>query len=88
MLSTTQKLKIIQKFKNHDKDTGSSEVQVAIISKEIDELMKHLKKHRKDIHSKRGLLQMVSKRRKLLDYLKSVNEENYNKVIKDLGLKR
>jgi small subunit ribosomal protein S15 len=88
MLSTTQKTKIIEKFKTHDGDTGSSEVQIAILSKEIDELAKHLKKHKKDLHSKRGLLQMVSKRRKLLDYLKSTNEESYNKVIKELGLKR
>ncbi len=88
MLKTNQKAKIIAKFKSHDKDTGSSEVQVAILSKQIDELAKHLKKHKKDVHSRRGLLQMVSKRRKLLDYLLKEDEVKYKKTIKELGLKR
>lgn len=88
MLSTKKKSDIIKDFKVNDKDTGSSGVQIAILSKQIDELAKHLKKHKKDFHSKRGLLQMVSKRKKLLSYLKEKNEAEYKKVIKKLGLKR
>ena len=88
MLKTTKKTKIIKEFKAHNKDTGSSEVQVAILTEEIAELAKHLKKHPKDNHSRRGLLGMVSKRRQLLDYLKSEDEKKYKKVIKKLGLKR
>ncbi len=88
MLKPTKKTKIIKEFKAHDTDTGSSEVQIAILTEEIAELAKHLKKHPKDNHSRRGLLGMVAKRKKLLDYLKSENERKYNKVIKKLGLKR
>ena len=75
-------------MKVHGKDTGSSEVQIAIISREIDELAKHLKKHAKDNHSRRGLLKMVSRRRSLLNYLKKEDEKRYKKVIKKLGLKK
>ena len=88
MLKPTKKTKIIKEFKAHDTDTGSSEVQIAILTEEIAELAKHLKKHPKDNHSRRGLLGMVAKRKKLLDYLKSENERKYNKVIKKLGLKK
>ncbi len=88
MLKTDKKSKIIKDYKIHEKDTGSSDVQIAILSKEIDELAKHLKKHPKDNHSRRGLLGMVSKRRKLLDYLMKDDEKRYKKVIKKLGLKK
>lgn len=88
MLNIKQKSKIIQKFQTHEKDTGSSEVQIAILTKQIDELTKHLKKHKKDFHSKRGLLKMVSKRRRLLDYLKKNNEKSYKKIVKEVGLKK
>lgn len=88
MLSAKQKSSIIQNFQTHDKDTGSANVQAAILTKQINELSKHLKKHKKDLHSKRGLLKMVSKRRKMLDYLSKTNEKKYKKVIKELGLKR
>ncbi len=88
MIKQDKKTKIIEDFKAHDTDTGSSDVQVAILTEQIDELAKHLKKHPKDNHSRRGLLKMVAKRRKLLDYLKKENEKRYKKVIKKLGLKR
>ena len=88
MLKTDKKSKIIKDYKIHEKETGSSDVQIAILSKEIDELAKHLKKHPKDNHSRRGLLGMVSKRRKLLDYLMKDDEKRYKKVIKKLGLKK
>jgi small subunit ribosomal protein S15 len=88
MLKTKKKQKIVGDFKTHDKDTGSTEVQVALVSKQIDELTDHLKKHPKDQHSRRGLLKMVSKRRKLLAYLARKNPESYQKVIKKLGLRK
>ncbi len=88
MLKTKQKSKIIEKHQVHDSDTGSVEVQVGILSEEIDHLAKHLKKHAKDNHSRRGLLGMVSKRKKLLSYLAEENEKRYNSLVKKLGLKK
>lgn len=88
MLKANKKSKIIGNFKVHDKDTGSSDVQIAILSEEITELAKHLKKHPKDNHSRRGLLGMVAKRRRLLDYLRDEDEKRYKKVIRKLGLKK
>ena len=88
MLKPTKKTKIIKEHKVHDKDTGSSEVQIAIFTKQIEELTKHLKKHSKDNHSRLGLLKMVAKRKRLLDYLKGEDEKRYKKIIKKLGLKR
>jgi len=88
MIKQTKKDKLIDEYKAHEKDTGSSEVQVAIFTKQIEELTKHLKKHPKDNHSRRGLLKMVSKRKRLLDYLSNEDEKRYKKVIKKLGLKR
>lgn len=78
---------IIKKYKIHDKDTGSPEVQIAIFTEKIDELAKHLKKNRKDNHSRRGLLGMVSKRKRLLTYLKRQDEKRYRAVARKLGLK-
>lgn len=78
---------IIRKFKVHAKDTGSPEVQVALFTEKIAELAKHLKRNRKDHHSRRGLLGMVSKRRRLLNYLKRQDEKRYLKITKKLGLK-
>lgn len=72
----------------HDTDTGSPEVQVAILSKKIDELANHLKKHLKDKHSRRGLLQMVADRRTHLKYLQGSNVKRYNALVKKLGLKK
>ena len=88
MLTPRKKINIIKKYKLHKSDTGSTGVQVAILTKQIKELTSHLKKNPKDNHSRRGLLQMVSKRKKLLDYLKNEDEKRYNKVIKELNLKK
>lgn len=82
------KSKTIAKFKTHDRDTGSPEVQVALLTSRIDHLTEHCKKHAKDVHSRRGLLKMVSQRRRLLDYLKKVNVDRYQKVIADLGIRK
>ena len=87
MLKTSKKSKIIKEFKIHETDTGSSEVQIAILTEQIQELIKHLKKNPKDNHSRRGLLKMVSKRKRHLDYLKKEDEKKYKKVVKKLGLK-
>ena len=88
MLKTKEKQKIIEKIKTHETDTGSAEVQVAILSEEIEKLAKHLKKHPKDNHSRRGLLKLVSQRRKLLDYIKRENQTAYQKLISDLDLRK
>ena len=88
MLTLEEKTKIIEKHKRHDGDTGSEEVQIALLSEEIKQLLLHLKKHAKDFHSKRGLLKMVSKRRSLLRYLKEEDTRRYNAIIKKIGLKK
>ena len=88
MLTPRKKSNIVKKHKLHEKDTGSSEVQIAILTEQIKELTAHLKKHPKDNHSRRGLLRMVSKRKRLLDYLKTEDEKRYNKTVKELGLKK
>ena len=82
-----RKQKIIKKYKLHQQDTGSPEVQVAIFTEKIDELIKHLKKNKRDQHSRRGLLGMVSKRKRLLNYLKRCDEKRYQALTKKLGLK-
>jgi len=82
------KKKVIAKFADHDSDTGSAQVQIAILTERIGELTEHLKEHKKDNHSRRGLLMMVGKRRKLLNYLKNSKVELYNKVIEELGLRK
>jgi len=87
MLTKNKKLRIIKEVKMHDKDTGSPEVQIALLSHQIKKLTGHLKQHRKDIHSRRGLLSMVSKRRRLLNYLSVKEDKRYKEVIKKLNLK-
>ena len=87
MLHAKEKSKIIEKFKSHGADTGSTEVQLAILTEEINQLTGHLKKHPKDNHSRRGLLGMVARRKKLLDYLAKTSVRKYNSVTKKLGLK-
>lgn len=82
------KIDLIKKYQSHKKDTGSTEVQVALLTEKILELAKHLKKHAKDSDSRRGLLMMVGKRRRLLNYLKKNDVKKYEKLIKDLGLKK
>jgi small subunit ribosomal protein S15 len=83
-----QKSQVIQDFRRGDDDTGSPEVQVAILSRRIQELTEHLKTHTKDHHSRRGLLQMVGKRRRLLDYLRREDINRYRELIQRLGLRR
>lgn len=86
MLATKKKQGIIKKNQVHDKDTGSSEVQVSIISAAIDELAKHLKKHKKDNHSRRGLIKMVADRRTHLKYLERTNKTRYSALMKKMDL--
>ena len=88
MLTQKQKTKLLEEHRIHDKDTGSPESQVALFSKEIDVLTKHLKKHAKDNSSRIGLLKMVAKRRRLLEYLKRTDEKRYDKLVAKLGLKK
>jgi len=82
-----EKEKVIKKYRLHDKDTGSTEVQMAIHTERIKNLTEHLKTFPKDHHSRRGLLLLVSKRRKLMRYLKDVDIERYRKIIKELGIR-
>lgn len=88
MLTQGQKTKTIKEYELHDLDTGSPEVQIALLTEEIKMLLLHLKKHAKDFHSKRGLLKMVSKRRSLLGYLKKENTRRYNSILQKIGLKK
>lgn len=85
---TEEKVDLVKKYQTHKDDTGSTEVQVAILTKKISDLTGHLKEHKKDFDSRRGLLMMVGKRRRLLNYLKKSDEAKYTKIITDLGLKR
>lgn len=87
MLNAKKKQSIISQFKTHEKDTGSSEVQIAILTEEIKELTKHLRMHKHDFSSRRGLLKKLGERRRLMRYLENDNEESYNKLIKDLNLR-
>jgi small subunit ribosomal protein S15 len=88
MLTQKQKVKVMEGYKLHERDTGSAEVQAALLTEEIKRLVKHLKTHAKDNHSRRGLLKMVSKRKALMDYLKRESSKRYNTVVKKLGLKK
>lgn len=87
-LSPERKTEIIKSFQMHDGDTGSAEVQIAILTEKINYLNEHLKVNKKDFHSRRGLLKMVGQRRSLLDYLKKKNFERYRDVVNKLGLRR
>ena len=88
MLNSKLKLKIVGQHAKHEKDTGSAEVQIALFTQEIEVLAKHLKKHQKDNSSRTGLLKMVSKRKRLLDYLKKESPTRHAKIVKELGLKK
>jgi small subunit ribosomal protein S15 len=88
MLEKKEKEKLVKEYKIHEEDTGSPEVQVALLTKEIDRLVSHLKKHPKDFGSKKGFLKMVAKRKKFLNYLKEVNVKRYNLLIKRVGIKK
>lgn len=83
-----RKIELIEEFAQKSNDTGSPEVQVAVLTERISNLTEHFKAHKKDVHSRRGLLMMVSKRRRLLDYLKSKDEDRYQKLIERLSLRR
>lgn len=87
-LAAEQKSSIINQYKVHKSDSGSPEVQVAILSQRILELTEHFKTHKKDHHSRRGLLSMVARRRKMLDYLKDRSPERYKTLIQSLGIRR
>ena len=87
-MSQIDKKAIRGQFQRHDKDTGSCEVQVAVLTKKIELLTGHLKTHRKDHSSRFGLIKMVNARRRLLDYLRSRSEESYQKLIAELGIRR
>jgi len=87
-ITKEKKVKLIERFARHPEDTGSPEVQIALLTRRINSLTEHLKKFKKDQSSKRGLLQLVAQRRKLLDYLKNEDVGKYEKIIKKLNLRR
>ena len=88
VLTRDDKQKLIEDFRRDDSDTGSPDVQIALLTKRIDELTEHLKVHKKDHHSRRGLLRMVGKRRRLLEYMKRTDIDTYRALIERLGLRR
>lgn len=87
-MAPVRKSNIIEQFKQHDKDTGSPEVQIALLTERIKYLTEHFKTHKKDHHSRRGLLKLVGQRRRLLDYLKKKDVDRYRNVIKALGIRK
>ncbi len=87
-LTKEEKIKIISEFAREKGDTGSPEVQIALLTASIEKLASHLKQHKKDVHSRRGLLSMVAKRRRLLNYLKGKDEERYKSLIKKIKLEK
>ncbi len=88
MLTKMKKARVMKTVQKHETDTGSAAVQVALLTKQISDLTLHLRKHNKDKHSRRGLLQMVANRRSHLKYLEKSDKKEYNKVLKNLGLKK
>lgn len=88
MIETEEKQSIISQNKIHDKDTGSPEVQIALITARINDLNEHFKSHKKDFHSRRGLLKLVGRRRRLLDYVKKKDIERYRSIIQKLGIRK
>lgn len=88
MIQKEQKTAIIEKYRLHETDTGSPEVQIAILTERINELTEHLRVHKHDNHSRRGLLKMVGKRRKMLDYLASKDINRYRAIIAELGIRK
>jgi small subunit ribosomal protein S15 len=83
-----KKVELVHKYQRHEKDTGSPEVQVALLSERITYLTEHFKTHKKDHHSRRGLLKLVGQRRRLLDYLKTVDQNRYKTLIDQLGIRK
>ena len=88
MISKDMKTQIIEKYKRDEKDTGSPEVQIALLTERINELTEHLKVHKKDKHSRRGMLKMVGKRRNLLNYLAKKDVNRYREIVEKLGLRK
>jgi len=88
MLTKERKLEIIKKFGKDEKDSGKAEVQIALLTERINELTSHFDKHKKDHHSRRGLMMMVGKRRRLLDYLMEKDIERYRAIIKELNIRK
>jgi len=88
VLQTETKQKVIKQFQKHEKDTGSTEVQIALLTERIQYLTEHFKSHEKDHHSRRGLLKTVNQRRRLLEYLKRKDADQYKKILKDLNLRK
>lgn len=86
-ITAKEKKQIIKKFSRHEKDTGSPEVQIALMSGRINELTEHLKEHKKDFHSQRGLLNLASRRKRLLNYLRRKDYKRFEKVVKDLNIR-
>jgi len=87
-LEKDKKQEIIKKFQVHENDSGSPEVQIALLTERINQLTEHFQIHKKDYHSRRGLLKLVGQRRRLLDYLKSRKAEKYRQIVKELGLRK
>lgn len=87
-MSKEKKQEIIRKFRIHENDSGSPEVQIALLTERINQLSNHFQVHKKDFHSRRGLLKLVGQRRRLLNYLKSKRVESYNQLVKQLGLRK
>ena len=87
MITKEQKLELVKQYGKNEQDTGSAEVQVAILTARIKELTEHMKSHQKDFHTRRGLLMLVGKRRRLLSYIKKNDIENYRSLIKSLGIR-
>jgi small subunit ribosomal protein S15 len=87
-LTREKKERLIREYRMHDNDTGSPEVQIALLTERISQLTGHLKLHRKDFSSRRGLLKLVGQRRRLLDYLKDTDLEGYRKIVEELGLRK
>ena len=88
MILTEKKAEVVTKYRQHESDTGSPEVQVALLSERINMLTEHFKTHKKDHHSRRGLLKLVGQRRRLLDYLKGKDATRYKKLIDGLGIRK
>ena len=86
MLTKTKKANVIKKLGKNEKDTGSPEVQIGLLTKKIEELSKHLKTNKKDVHSRKGLIQMISNRRKHMKYLAGKSPKRYNSLVKELGM--
>jgi small subunit ribosomal protein S15 len=87
-LTRDKKERLIKQYRMHDEDTGSPEVQIALLTERINQMTEHLKKHTKDFSSRRGLLKLVGKRRRLLDYMKDTDLDGYRKIVEELGLRK